>query len=274
MLISVNLTIDGYDYNTWRHIGTPTYDMPTLDKRFVNFIRNQYNNVFSIKAVSEYTILQENQDILANMNPAEISWTLDVLRMAKYNTSLNKDMDWVKGMIVRGLHEKVNFSYRPNIFCDMLDKWRKMIRVMNDTLDVKHNLLTNFNILKWMYNKYSEENYDKVLAEYNDCDWLRFEDDDYIVVPLTTREMFHNEAEYQHNCVERLYMECVATGDTHVVSIRRKDSPNMPYITCEVDNNHEIIQYLLRFNNYVRNVEDCRFKMKYQNYLRSSLSQD
>lgn len=274
MLISLNLSIGYYDYNTWHHLGLPDYNMPTLDKRFVDFIRNQYDNTFSVKAVSEYTILQENQDIFANMNPAEISWAIDILKAAKDDTRLNKYTDWVKGMIVRGLHEKVNFSYGVSSFYDMLSTWFRMIRAMDDTLDVKHNLLTNYNILKWMYNKYSEENYDKILAKYNDCDWLRFEDDNYIVIPLTTRDMFHNEAEYQHNCVERLYMESVATGDTHVVSIRRKDNPNMPYITCEVNNNHKIVQYLLRFNNRPTNEKDLEFKAIYQNYLNLSLSQD
>lgn len=273
MLISLNLSIGCYDYTTWYRLGLPNYNMPTLDKRFADFIRNQYDNVFSINAASEYTIIQENQDIFSNMNPAEISWAMDILKRAKEDTRLYKYMNWVKGMIVRGVHEKVNFSHGVGFFCDMLRDWCKMILAMDDTLDVKHNCLTNYYILKWMYNQYSEKNYDQILSKYNDCDWLRFEDDNFIVIPLTTREMFHNEAEYQHNCVERLYMEHVACGDTHVVGIRLKDNPDMPYITCEVNNNHQIIQYLLRFNNRPRGTEECNFKIIYQNYLNSSLSQ-
>lgn len=96
---------------------------------------------------------------------------------------------------------------------------------------------------------------------------LQYENEDFIVIVPKTQEEYKEEAQNQNNCVYRLYMEQVAEGNTHVVFIRRKNSPNKSYITCEVDNANRIQQYLKSCNEQVSNENAIRFKEEYQKYL-------
>ena len=86
-----------------------------------------------------------------------------------------------------------------------------------------------------------------------------------VVIP-TTREEFHHEAEYQSNCVERMYLPKVLRNETNVVFIRRDNEPNLPYITCEVYKG-QIWQYLTRFNNSPREEIAEDFKNAYARHL-------
>lgn len=54
---------------------------------------------------------------------------------------------------------------------------------------------------------------------------------------------------------------------THVVFIRKKSDIDTPYITCEVNNCGNIIQYLTRFNRYVEDDNAMAFKIAYQEFL-------
>ena len=86
-----------------------------------------------------------------------------------------------------------------------------------------------------------------------------------VVIP-TTREEFHIEAEYQSNCVERLYLPKVLRNETNVVFIRRDTNPSAPYITCEVYKG-QIWQYLTRFNSYPTEDIAEEFKNAYARHL-------
>lgn len=95
---------------------------------------------------------------------------------------------------------------------------------------------------------------------------LKFENDKYIVLVPNSIEQYQNEANSQNNCVMS-YVNRVAQNKTNVVFIRKKDNIDKSYITCEVDNNYNIKQYLLSCNRRVIDVEDLDFKYKYQRYL-------
>ena len=86
-----------------------------------------------------------------------------------------------------------------------------------------------------------------------------------VVIP-TTREEFHHEAEYQSNCVERMYLPKVLRNETNVVFIRKDTNPSAPYITCEVYKG-QIWQYLTRFNNYPTEEIAEEFKNAYARHL-------
>ena len=86
--------------------------------------------------------------------------------------------------------------------------------------------------------------FDKLLNENNNKNWLYFEDETFMCRPLLTCAQFHDEATQQNNCVERMYLKNCAHGETHIVSIRRKSSPDTSCITCEINNDYKIVQYL------------------------------
>ncbi len=103
------------------------------------------------------------------------------------------------------------------------------------------------------------------LKDYNSK--LKFENNDYIVIIPNTIDQYKEEAINQHNCVFSCYMERVANKKTNVVFIRKKEEINNSYITCEIDNDYHIQQYLAKYNNYVQDESALNFKYQYQNYL-------
>ena len=108
---------------------------------------------------------------------------------------------------------------------------------------------------------------DKMCIEYQKNAPLFFEDENFtVLIPVTAGE-FKKEADYQDNCVFRLYYPKVKAGLTHVVFIRKKYDIDTPYITCEVTNCGNILQYLTRFHHEVTDDSAKAFKVAYQKYL-------
>lgn len=108
---------------------------------------------------------------------------------------------------------------------------------------------------------------DKLCLEYQKNAPLFFEDENFTILIPTTADEFKKEADYQNNCVFRLYYPRVKDCSTHVVFIRKKSDINTPYITCEVNNCGNIIQYLTRFNRNVADDDAKAFKIAYQEFL-------
>lgn len=98
-------------------------------------------------------------------------------------------------------------------------------------------------------------------------DALNFEDDNFTVIIPTTPKQFVDEGEAQNNCVARTYLPYVIQGDTYIVFIRRKENPDESYITCEVNSDGGIRQYLTRFNHHVDDAAANSFKVAYQKHL-------
>lgn len=99
-------------------------------------------------------------------------------------------------------------------------------------------------------------------------DKLSFEKDNFIVIVPTTSDEFVQEANAQNNCVNSWYKEKVANKETHVVFVRKKDNPFKSYITCEVNNDGIIKQYLLAHNRKVdAHTPEGIFYYAYQSHL-------
>ena len=118
-----------------------------------------------------------------------------------------------------------------------------------------------------------KNHYNDGLKKHNDLSWLYYENDKFIVKPLLTKEEFHAETQAQHNCVERIYMERVFNGVTHIVVVRKKDQPDTSLITCEVSNDRNIIQYLKAWNNRCHEQDECDFQEEYATYLKSTFTE-
>ena len=263
-LISVGLSIQN-DWTLWREF---LDDTNKFNKEYVQFINDNYNGEYCRACISGFRIYKHYTNLI-NKCSDNREWIIDVIR----NISDTIPADFVEGMIFRAIHEKVFAGKRSYDFAQLLNNWYEYITYMGDKLEVKHNILTNYAILKWLYTEYKNAHYNDALVQYNDKPWLYFENEEYIVFPLLSKEAFHKEATIQQNCVERMYMDTVASGRTHVVAVRKKTDIDTPYITCEVDNYGRIIQYLLRFNNRPYQQADIDFKMKYAAHLISSLKE-
>lgn len=124
----------------------------------------------------------------------------------------------------------------------------------------------------YMVNKDAIDN--KALAEWNDLPSLAFETDELCVVIPKTVEEFKQEGNSQSNCVYTMYLQKVVESKTRVVFIRQKSNPDESYITCEVDKNGIIRQYLTRYNYEPQEENAIKFKRLYQDYLNSVWARD
>ena len=264
-IISVGLKVRNGDWRLWAHF---LDSKQKLTKECVDYINTHFNGEYCLRSINGYTVYKNFKETVAKCVGKE-SWATDVF--SRVNSIV--PVDFSKAMVLRGYHEKVFVEKDGYCFASIINDWYNMIRGMGDTLEVKHNILTNYAILRWTFDKYRIAHYDETLKSCNDKQWLYFENDEYIVRPLISRDDFHNEGEAQHNCVEHMYMERVVNGTTHVVVVRKKANPDDSYITCEVNNNGVITQYLLKYNHVVDNPSDNDFRRIYQDHLLSSLKE-
>lgn len=263
-LISLNLIVNS-DYSTSRFI---MHDKTPLTKDLVTYLNEVNHGIYNEQGIQRFNFFKEHQSFLNKCGDKK-DWATDVLRN-EYEAEI--PLDFIHGMILRGIHEKVFEEKSSYDFHRLIKNWYHMSKYLNYDIEVKHNILTNYVILKYLYKEDKEKHYDEHLMKYNNQSWLYYENANYIVRPLLTKADFHFEAQVQHNCVERMYMDRVAEGTTHVVAVRRKSAPDMPYITCEVTKSHRIHQYLLRGNQHPSNEADSNFYNEYYDFLQSSLS--
>ena len=262
-IASVGLTIRD-DYYTWRWMTT---DKIALTKECVSYLTDNFGGVYSRQNMENYRIYKDHKGFLSKLTEQK-AWASDVIGEVRSDVP----NEFVHGMIIRGIHEKVFHSHRANSFAHIITSWYDMIQKLGDKLEVKHNILTNYTILEWLYNEYKNAHYDEELRKNNDKPFLYFENEEYIVRPLLSRQEFHDEAEAQHNCVERMYMDYVYNNQTYVVTVRRKSNPTESFITCEVNHSGRINQYLYGSNRYVHGGSEYAFKLLYQEHLASSLT--
>jgi hypothetical protein len=260
-LASVGLYTSDHDLLT-----DDTYDFPNLKKDFVHYLKtNSYGELTRYRqALYTYTQMQEYQMLDGN-------YRVQVDRMVSHNWT-HMPVEWAIKALLRLQLE--DFQYLPRYFDEtsLLDGYYNMCTAMGQENPViTKNFLTTICKTHHMYSIWKKAHMNETLKQYNDLKELYYENDTYTMYPLITTEQFHEEAEAQNNCVERLYMEPVANGRTHVVVIRRKDSPEKSLITCEINNDWRIIQYYAKYNQTPA-APELAFKKELQSYL-NSLSQ-
>lgn len=256
-IVSVGLSLNG-DYDTWRSLSG---EQIKLTKEVVTYITEKNNGTYSNRIINQY-IASKKYHGLFDEYPDNCDWLERVLRRVPSHIP----DAFVLKMIRQGIKEKV-FTYYGAEYSDVIRDWYDMTKTMNEVPNADHNIISNFVILLWRYQQYKDAHYDDILKAQNDKPSLYYENDTYIVFPLLSKADFHNEAEHQHNCVETMYMNKVLHGETHVVAVRKKNEKDKSYITCEVRNNGDIVQYLLACNTRPSEQADIDFWQEYQNHL-------
>lgn len=72
-------------------------------------------------------------------------------------------------------------------------------------------------------------------------DKLTYSDDDFVIKPLRTVDEFVHESTVLSHCVKTYVSRCAA-GETNIFALRKKDSPDVPYFTVNINNKGELIQ--------------------------------
>ena len=244
-----------------------------LTKDLVDWIKTNKHNVYESNAVTEYIASKNYLSKLPNNPP---TWAMKVIgRMVGEKIPSTYFIPAVR----RAIHENWDYltieDYRKesDIFYLLFDYYKQSM-AMWGKVEVKPNLLTAVCTVRKLHKEYMDKHNDELIKLNNDLPWLYFENDNYIVRPLLSKEEFHKEAVAQHNCVESMYMSEVREGKTHVVTVRHKDTPNVPHITCEVNNKGTIVQYYLAFNYCPKTAEDIAFNAIYQQHLTATFPKD
>lgn len=133
---------------------------------------------------------------------------------------------------------------------NLVSQWHKCKQEAGEPFDARpaHGILLEIVETEARYNAYCSTELADDLRKHNDLPYLYLEDDTYICRPLITIEDFEDEAKQQANCVLRQYLNSTARGETHIVSIRYKNTPDKSLITCEIDEKGNIKQYLHAYN--------------------------
>ena len=90
---------------------------------------------------------------------------------------------------------------------------------------------------------------------------------DYVIVIPTSGQDIIDEGAKMHHCVGS-YVGYVVRNHTYICFVRHKDTPDIPYITCQVYTNGEIGQYFLAYDRYISDEKDKAFKEAFTNHLR------
>lgn len=89
-----------------------------------------------------------------------------------------------------------------------------------------------------------------------------------VVVPKETKDII-DEGINMHHCVGR-YVNDIIEGYTYIVFVRKTDTPNKCYITCEVCPSGEIGQYFLAYDRYITSADDIAFKKAFEKHLKEN----
>ena len=185
------------------------------------------------------------------------------------NNQWELPIEWTAKALLRLQLEDYEYAFAFNNPMYTLEPYYSQCQTMGqETPAITKNFLITICKTAHMYQMWKNEHMDESLKRYNDVKELYYENNTYVMYPLLTATQFHEEAQAQNNCVERLYMEPVAQGKTHVVVIRRKSAPEQSLITCEISNDWRIIQYLGRWN-YRPEPSEQMFKEELCSYLLS-----
>lgn len=95
-----------------------------------------------------------------------------------------------------------------------------------------------------------------------------FEYDKYKILIPTKGQDLIDEGAKMHHCVGS-YVKSIINNDCYICFVRRKDNPDVPYITCQVLLDGEINQYYLAYDKRISKEEDIQFRNAFQNHLRS-----
>ena len=193
---------------------------------------------------------------------------LDYLYVNAVAFDTPEKVKWANYYLHRGLYEfcqHVNYRNYARLIC----RYFELVELLNETPQ-KGDFMRLFVEADRKYKLRKEELDNTAISSHQakKLNALSFSNDEFsVVVPMTAQEIIA-EGEAQNNCVGRLYLPMVVSHDTHIVFIRKNDSLDKSYITCEVNNKGCIMQYLKKYNHWVAtDTPEAAFREAYQEHL-------
>ena len=181
-------------------------------------------------------------------------------------TITKEELDTCIYYLIRGKYAEY-CEYADNNWSTLYD-YIKMCRAMEKKPEKVNNFMREYCETKRTYElKKREYDDNRMRANYEEkAKAWDFEFGDYrIVLPSITMDIV-DEGKNMHHCVGS-YVDRVVNGNTFIVFVRRKDTPDKCYITCQVGTDGEIGQYYLAYDRYISSAEDRAFKEAFQSHL-------
>ncbi len=223
-----------------------------LTKDFVQFCKDNYYGCFRKSIWDKWKRDNNYKDLIENYGSDFFNYCYSISESVK-GLSTRKNLEKLCRVIQR---ENVHYLTARTDY--IVDGLRDYFMLHPEEAIPSRNFLLELSTARRVCKDNENKMLEKRLKLYNDLPCLYYETDEWFARPLITPVMFHDEAEQQNNCVERMYMSKVANGETNVVQIRRKNAPNKSWITVEVHFG-TVRQFLKRFNE---NVKDGSFEAK------------
>ena len=242
--------------------------VPKMTKDVVDYLKENYGGRYQYELVQRYKVEKEY-----NITDKP-KWWKNIF------TSLSDKypVQYLTSILDRIEHEHARYfwknpDYGTDTITTMVSHYYDYCMDLYGSVKVTPNVLSNFAQICYLHEQWKNKHYAEVLKKNNDKSFLYFENDNYKAFPLLTREDFHKEAESQHNCVERFYLDEVFNNKTYIVVIRNIHNPNKSCITCEVNHNGNIEQYLTFSNNRVTDAEQIEFRRLYQKHIKENMGE-
>lgn len=254
---------------TWRDARDLSNADMKLNKKVIAFFKESEEGRASMHGYQKYLYLIEcAQNGLKTEE--EIRWYKELKSYLRRCPTVSISDKVIIKFIRLAVREHLDVLGYYNTCKDFVKYYSKSMN-MYGNVDLERNFMLNYCTVESVYEIWENKNRDALL-KWNDDSRLLYSNDIFTVVPLTSSEMFHKEATEQHNCVERIYMQKVVAHETHVVGIRAINDVDTPFITCEVSNRGEIIQYYRAWNTFPSSAEERLFREQYQNFLHESFN--
>ncbi len=152
-------------------------------------------------------------------------------------------------------------------YCDWCD-------YLNEKVTTKPNFFAEYDRIKKAYERQKEaidlKLFEKAMKIHKAE--MEFEYGNFKVIIPTCPQDIKDEGKNMHHCAAQYAKSCIDRTNpnrSYIVFIRRKDTPEQCYITCEIRNGY-ICQYYLSHDRFISNDEDKEFKMEYQKHLENT----
>lgn len=184
--------------------------------RFLASIKNQYRVEERLPHCLQYMTLQQLINRIEKYKGQQKTAYSDYSILSKYDDYLQ-------------MREELGYDMTNEVFTypkNLQEKHDEMVAEKNARKDELH--------MKKMQEKYPRiaERYKKLLKKYG------YEDENYLIRPAKNAEEIITEGRTLHHCVGReWYLQKHADGNSFILFLRHKDTPDKPYYTIEIKDN-------------------------------------
>ena len=151
----------------------------------------------------------------------------------------------------------------------VLGEYFKWCRALDKKPDKVNNFMREYCETRKDY-RLKQDEYDNKLLQNNyktKAKAWRFAYGDYIITIPQNGEDIIEEGRRMRHCVGS-YVRSVVNNETYICFVRHKDTPDTPYITCQVHLDGSIGQYFLSHDRHISKAEDIAFKNAFASHLR------